>query len=429
MVVMDSFGSNETRRTVKEQREFDFSRYPKRRIALMFLYYGWQYDGLVQQQDTLNTVEEVIKNALLKVRLIESWKTCEWSRSGRTDKGVSAFKQIASLVVRSNDPNDEFVFWPDDKADDSSIAVSSRISPPYKELSYTKMLNAVLPNNIRVLAWAPISSDFSARFSCTKRVYKYAFPRADFNVYAIQEACKLLVGEHDFRNFCRIDLNKARVEMSYVRNVFEAYISIVCNDGSRVRVYENKEFQNCGPYSMVEFTMVGSGFLWHQIRCIMAVIYEIGKENEKPEVISELLDIKSTPRKPAYGLVPPSPLCLFECSYGNEDIRWMWDIDCVRKIKSQLLITLADLQAKCMILRNMVTGIEQMVPELETNIEGLGDFMKPNGQCGSSYTRLKERPTCDALEEKREKVRAKAKKFEEMKIVKRRKVDDTESTP
>ena len=31
------------------------------------------------------------------------------------------------------------------------------------ETAYVKMLNAVLPEDIRVLAWAPVSHDFSAR--------------------------------------------------------------------------------------------------------------------------------------------------------------------------------------------------------------------------------------------------------------------------
>ena len=37
------------------------------------------------------------------------------------------------------------------------------------------MLNRVLPFDIRVLAWAPVDADFSARFSCAGRVYKYFF--------------------------------------------------------------------------------------------------------------------------------------------------------------------------------------------------------------------------------------------------------------
>lgn len=44
------------------------------------------------------------------------------------------------------------------------------------------------------------------------------------------------------------------------------------------------------PYCMAELTIIASGFLWHQIRCIMALLYEVGKSRETPEVsaISEL---------------------------------------------------------------------------------------------------------------------------------------------
>uniref|UniRef100_A0A914RNW6 Uncharacterized protein n=1 Tax=Parascaris equorum TaxID=6256 RepID=A0A914RNW6_PAREQ len=133
----------------------------------------------------------------------------------------------ALFLFRSSDPEGEHVFWPE------NADPHSRITPPHSELMYLKMLNGVLPKNIRVLAWAPVALDFNARFSCTKRVYKYAFPRGDFDLEvtsifkAIQKASSLLVGEHDFRNICRIDLNKARVEMSYMRIVFEASISII----------------------------------------------------------------------------------------------------------------------------------------------------------------------------------------------------------
>uniref|UniRef100_A0A915ART1 tRNA pseudouridine synthase n=1 Tax=Parascaris univalens TaxID=6257 RepID=A0A915ART1_PARUN len=383
-VGMGSYSGNRPNlkaKRMKQLREFDFFRYPKRRIALMFLYYGWEYEGLVQQQDTVNTVEEVIKDALLRTRLIESWNKCEWVRSGRTDKGVSAFRQIASLI----------------------------------------MLNGVLPKNIRVLAWAPVALDFNARFSCTKRVYKYAFPRGDFDLEAIQKASSLLVGEHDFRNICRIDLNKARVEMSYMRIVFEASVSIILESGERVEVSSEPEPHS--QYSLVEFTMVSSGFLWHQIRCVMALMYEIGKGNEKPEVISELLDIEKTPRKPAYGLAPSSPLCLFDCSYGDIDLKWNWDLASLHKIKSHLLSTWADFETKSMILRKMITGIEEMMPEVKEDLIGLTDFLKPSGSSPRVYVPLNKRPTCDGLEEKREKMRAKKAKMDEARKAKRQRLE------
>lgn len=42
------------------------------------------------------------------------------------------------------------------------------------EINYCEMLNRVLPPDIRALAWAPVSEDFSARFSCSDRTYRRA---------------------------------------------------------------------------------------------------------------------------------------------------------------------------------------------------------------------------------------------------------------
>lgn len=98
---------------MKRRRVFDFGAHPRRKIALQFLYHGWEFDGLVQQASTDNTVEEHLMAALLKTKLISGEKDCDFSRCGRTDKGVSAFKQVAAVVVRSADIMGKFVFWPE----------------------------------------------------------------------------------------------------------------------------------------------------------------------------------------------------------------------------------------------------------------------------------------------------------------------------
>jgi tRNA pseudouridine38/39 synthase len=51
-----------------------------------------------------------------------------------------------------------------------------------EELDYPKLLNRVLPADIRVLAWCPAPPDFSARFHCKERMYKYFFPRGDLDI-------------------------------------------------------------------------------------------------------------------------------------------------------------------------------------------------------------------------------------------------------
>lgn len=50
------------------------------------------------------------------------------------------------------------------------------------ELQYASIINRVLPDDIRVLAWAPVPLDFSARFSCLYRTYKYFFTAEDMDI-------------------------------------------------------------------------------------------------------------------------------------------------------------------------------------------------------------------------------------------------------
>lgn len=61
------------------------------------------------------------------------------------------------------------------------------------ELPYVKMLNRVLPRDIRVLDWAPVAEGFSARFDCQTRTYRYYFPRGSLDVAVMAAAAKRCV--------------------------------------------------------------------------------------------------------------------------------------------------------------------------------------------------------------------------------------------
>lgn len=379
-------------------REFNFRKYPKRKIAILFLYCGWEYAGLVCQKTTSNTVEEHLKKALIKTKLIESWEECHYSRSGRTDKEVSGFRQVASLVVRSTDPNGKHVFWPEN-------ADAERVRGPGTELNYVKILNATLPQTIRILAWAPVSLDFSARFHCTQRIYKYGIPVATYDLEAMRDACSRLVGEHDFRNFCHIDRNLSRLKMSYVRTIHSAEISLVANDGS----ITNGDVVEESFYKFAELTIKSSGFLWHQIRCIVSLIYEIGRRREKPEIVTDLLDIEKYPRRPAYGLASAKPLYLYDCCYSDNEIKWIWDLASLRSTRGLLLSVYADYRTRCLMLKNMAEEIGALVPDVKTDYKGFGDFVTPLSESPHSYVPLKKRRTCDSLDEKREKAHRKDK--------------------
>lgn len=46
---------------------------------------------------------------------------------------------------------------------------------------------------------------------------------------------------------------------------------------------------------MLYFELVGSSYLWHQVRCIMAILMLVGEEKEKPDIVTTLLDVEKTP--------------------------------------------------------------------------------------------------------------------------------------
>uniref|UniRef100_A0A3B5B601 Pseudouridine synthase 3 n=1 Tax=Stegastes partitus TaxID=144197 RepID=A0A3B5B601_9TELE len=194
-------GSSGDRKKAGKERPFDFSGHPRRHVALRLAYLGWAYQGFAVQENTDNTVEARLFEALLKTRLIQDRQSSNYHRCGRTDKGVSAFSQVVTIDLRST----QFcgglgITLPE------SVDVPTKSKAAASELPYVKMLNRVLPLDIRVLDWAPAADGFSARFDCQSRTYRYYFPRGSLDVALMADAAKRYEGTHDFRNLCKMDV-------------------------------------------------------------------------------------------------------------------------------------------------------------------------------------------------------------------------------
>jgi len=289
-------GNESTSKPKPSLRPFDFSLYSRRHVAMKVAYLGWDYRGFVVQEDTSKTIEHELFEALIRTRLIESRETSNYHRCGRTDKGVSAFCQVISIDLRSN-MLEGLGIVPSQKENTKS-------NPAKGELDYVNMLNRTLPPEIRVLCWAPTRCDFSARFDCERRVYKYFFPRGDLDIEKMNVAAQKLVGTHDFRNLCKMDVGNGVVE--FTRTVDSASVN---GPG--------------GAFSMCTFTVISKAFLWHQIRCIMAVLYLVGKSLEEPDIIDQLFDVVNHPCKPQYTMASELPLNLYDCVYT--DVTWKYD--------------------------------------------------------------------------------------------------------
>uniref|UniRef100_A0ACD5XQF6 Uncharacterized protein n=1 Tax=Avena sativa TaxID=4498 RepID=A0ACD5XQF6_AVESA len=256
----------------------------KRLIALKIMYFGQRFYGFASEAQTEPTVESEIFKALEKARLLVSGRkeSC-YSRCGRTDKGVSATGQVISLYLRSNMKD----------AGGNTLDEGS-------EIDYVRVLNKSLPRDIRVIGWCPVAADFLARFSCLGREYKYLFWKGGLDTSKMQKAASKFIGEHDFRNFCKMDATNVS---NYKRHIRDFDIS-ACD-------------QRSNDDELWAMTIKGSAFLWHQVRCMVAVLFLIGQGLESPFVVDSLLDITKTPRKPQYTMAPELPLILRSCLFDK----------------------------------------------------------------------------------------------------------------
>ncbi|KAK4991581.1 pseudouridine synthase deg1 [Elasticomyces elasticus] len=397
----------------KPHKPFDPSRYSTRLIALKFAYLGRGYNGYEHHANNvtpLPTIEEELWKALRKTRLIfptdkegnvlsegdesVSWEGCEYSKCGRTDRGVSAFGQVVGIRVRSDRPKmkngdgasidmedahvvsaNDFTEAPQADASDPSDVATAReaarsedvvtdgsgseaaFDPIRQELPYIQLLNRVLPPEIRILAWCPNPPrNFSARFSCKERRYKYFFTQPAFapvpgvngivrsvdgkeiregwlDIEAMREAAKKLQGQHDFRNFCKVD--PAKQITNFERRIFHADVEEVDPRTAPVGFVGHPEL-HCGlgfPLAsngmhsssheaqtprLYTVTLHGSAFLWHQVRHIVAILFLVGQGLESPSIVSDLLDVSKNPTKPKYEMASDIPLVLWDCVFPAE---------------------------------------------------------------------------------------------------------------
>eukprot|EP00439_Symbiodinium_sp_Y106_P064253 s1891_g10.t1 len=260
----------------KGPREFDWTKATFGHYVLKLAYVGTNYHGLAwQEPSTCPTVEAALFDALQKTRLIQDRQSCNFSRCGRTDKGVHAAGNYISLTLRLK------------PASESGT----------EAFDYPSILNGVLPSDIRILAAAPAPSGFDARFSCLFRAYQYYFPHAGEDLQKMREAAAYFVGEHDFRNFCKMDVENIT---NYRRRVLSVSVRPM-TDG------------------VAEFAVTGVAFLWHQVRCMAAVLLLVGQGLEQPSVVQELLDVERYPRKPLYEPADESGLVLRDCGFEDVD--------------------------------------------------------------------------------------------------------------
>ncbi len=248
---------------------------PERRLRLTVSYDGTNFHGW-QVQPGLITIQSELQRAFFEI----SKTTVTVEGSGRTDAGVHALGQVATL--------------------------STRIPIPCANLR--RAMNRVLPGAIRVIAVEEVAPRFHARFDAVSKLYEYRIYREEIcppferpyvhhYPYPLDEArlmaaAELFVGEHDFSAFAATD-EKYRPDYSKVRRIFS---SAVVREGP-----------------LLIYRVRGSGFLKHMVRNLVGTLIEVGKGNMA--VMDVLPILKGAPRAAAGPTAPPSGLFLVEVTY------------------------------------------------------------------------------------------------------------------
>jgi tRNA pseudouridine38-40 synthase len=229
---------------------------------------GWQVQpGQSSIQGLLEAVLSELEGSVVKVH-----------GSGRTDAGVHALGQVASL----------------------------HLANPIPLENLRKAMNRLLPDAVRVLRVEEAAPDFHARYSARSKTYEYRIWREEICPplvsryvfpfpYPLDEermraGAARFCGRRDFRSLAAADRKPAE---STVRTVF---FSTLERDGGQLR-----------------YRVRGDGFLHHMVRNMVGTLIELGRGNLAPEDIDHILEARN--RSAAGATAPARGLFLVQVEY------------------------------------------------------------------------------------------------------------------
>jgi tRNA pseudouridine38-40 synthase len=234
---------------------------------LVIEYDGRELAGWQVQAGGERTVQGCLVEALEQI----TGEQAQVKGSGRTDAGVHADAQVASLTLAAD------------------------IAPE----QLARSLNGVLPRDIAIREVTRVGADFDAQRSAHSKQYRYRIWNAPgrsplragrfahvpsrLDLEAMRRASLALLGEHDFTSFRAAG---SSVKTS-VRTLYELEIS-----GE--------------PGGEIDLRFMGSGFLRYMVRNIVGTLIEVGLGRRAPDQVAVLLAARDReqagPTAPAHGL-------------------------------------------------------------------------------------------------------------------------------
>ena len=295
-----------------------------RNLKITLAYDGSEFHGW-QIQPGLATVQGALADCLVRI----TGESVLPQGSGRTDAGVHALAQVASV----------------------------RIESPIPERNLKVALNDILPAAVRVTGIERLEDDFHARHSATAKTYRYRIYRGEIcppflaryvyhDPYPMDEeamirASEYIVGTFDFTSFAASDPERtSRVARAH-RETCETVRRDVSIDDDLGKValgleMESMEYDdedatdrltlkqgnvrtvNSSLWARTEdelsYTIRGNGFLHHMVRNLVGTFLLVGKGSLHADDVSAILAAKT--RSAAGATAPACGLYLVSVEYG-----------------------------------------------------------------------------------------------------------------
>jgi tRNA pseudouridine38-40 synthase len=248
----------------------------QQKFKIYLEYNGTNYAGW-QKQKNAKTIQGTLIDIIKKIFKNSRGESVfyDLQGSGRTDKGVHAYMQVAHLECKT------------------------MLAP---EILKFKM-NDELPSDICILEIEKAEDKFHARHSAKSREYIYriskrrtAFEKKfvwwikdKLDVQKMKSAAKLFKGMHDFRSFSE----KTDEDIS---------TKVLVDD---IEIRDEKD--------LIIIRIKASHFLWKMVRRIVGILAEAGRNNISEEHIIEYL--RNYSDMPAKFTAPPSGLFLSKVEY------------------------------------------------------------------------------------------------------------------
>jgi tRNA pseudouridine38-40 synthase len=292
-----------------------------RNLKITLAYDGAEFHGW-QIQPGFPTVQGVLGECLGRI----TGENVLPQGSGRTDSGVHALAQVASV----------------------------RLNSPIPGRNLLIALNDILPPAVRVTGVEIVEDAFHARHSAKAKTYRYRIYRDEIcppflaryvyhDPYPMDEdamirASEYIVGTFDFTSFAASDPERSariaglRADRGGAMEVSQEEIDeVLARIGTQsLEIYEENGMdgptQKQGNVRRVHsaqwtrtddefsFTVRGDGFLHHMVRNLVGTFLQVGKGSLKPEDVQAILAARN--RSAAGATAPACGLYLLNVEYG-----------------------------------------------------------------------------------------------------------------